>query len=63
MTIKGPYVDGAWYNSSSETHFLCVSCANERELPESHAIMYDDMPDIEYIVCDDCGDVIRDNRE
>jgi len=60
MTIKGPYVDGAWYNTPSETKFVCVPCANERDLPEENAIMYDDMTDMSFIRCDDCGDVIRD---
>lgn len=57
--IKGPYVDGAWYNTKSETIFLCVPCANERDIPEENAIMYDDMEDVDRMECDECGDVIR----
>jgi hypothetical protein len=56
--ITGPYVDGAFFNKPGETIFVCVSCANERDIPEENAIMYDEGP--QYMECYDCGSVIRD---
>jgi len=58
--LTGPYINGAFYNKPSETIYLCVSCANDRDIPEENAIMYDDMTDMSFIRCDDYGDVIRD---
>ena len=57
--IRGPYVDGAWFNKPSETVFVCVPCANDRGLSEDHALMYDDAEDLRPLDCDDCGTAIR----
>jgi len=58
-TLTGPYIEGAWYNKPSQTIFLCVSCGNNRELSKKHAIMYDEMADVDYMECYDCGDTVR----
>jgi len=37
----------------------CVDCANDKDIPEENAIMYDDMIDFEYMECNNCGKTIR----
>ena len=60
MSIKGPYADGAFVNLPGQTIHLCVSCANDRDVDEENVIMYDDSPNIDYMECYYCGEVIRD---
>jgi len=58
--ICGPYVDGAFHNKPGETVFYCVSCANERDIPETNAIMYDKLSDMNVIECAGCDGRLRD---
>ena len=61
MPIEGPYVDGAFVNEPGETLILCIDCANDRGVDVENAIMYSYMSHMNFMVCDDCGDVVRDN--
>lgn len=57
--IRGPYVDGVFYNKPSETVFYCVDCANERGIDEGNALMYHQMPERERIECKGCDSMVR----
>lgn len=51
------------YNRPSETVFYCIGCAKEQFGPEPHteAMMVNEHTEMEFIKCDHCGSVVRDN--